>query len=123
MSDRAANEKRVSRGMHGAKKHICECNKLLCEHGRKEYGLRVDFKAYSLGTDQNTGSDLFRPIVGNGYLKFLQNAIPTVSAKDIVLMYFEDVRDAKENPGLNRLEFSVQQGYLNETILTEEILF
>ena len=30
------------RGMIGAKKHIYECNKLLCEHGRKEYRLGVD---------------------------------------------------------------------------------
>ncbi|CAC5379937.1 unnamed protein product [Mytilus coruscus] len=88
------------RGMHGAKKHIYECNKLL-----------------------NSGSDLFRPIVESRYLIFLQNAIPTLSAREIVLMYLEDIKDAKETPGLNRLEYSVQQGYLNTTTVTEEIVF
>lgn len=112
-----------SRGMYGAKKHIYECYKLLCEHARKEYGLGVDFKAYTLCNEQISGSDLFRPIVGNRYLIFLQNAIPTLSGRDIVLMFLEDIKDAKENPGLNRLEFSVQQGYLNNTIVTEEIAF
>jgi xanthine dehydrogenase molybdopterin-binding subunit B len=36
------------RGMIGAKKHIYECNKLLCEHGRKEYGLGVDLALLSV---------------------------------------------------------------------------
>ncbi|CAC5379953.1 unnamed protein product [Mytilus coruscus] len=35
----------------------------------------------------------------------------------------EDIKDAKETPGLNRLEYSVQQGYLNTTTVTEEIAF
>ena len=127
MTDASANvlyviDKKM-RGMHGAKKHIYECNKLLCEHARKEYGLGVDFKAYTLCNDQNSGSDLFRPIVGSRYLIFLQNAIPTLSAREIVLMYLEDIKDAKETPGLNRLEYSVQQGYLNTTTVTEEIAF
>lgn len=38
-------------------------------------------------------------------------------------MFLEDIKDAKENPGLNPLDFSVQQGYLNNTIVTEEIAF
>ncbi|VDI78991.1 Hypothetical predicted protein [Mytilus galloprovincialis] len=96
MTDASANvlyviDKKM-RGMHGAKKHIYECNKLLCEHARKEYGLGVDFKAYTLCNDQNSGSDLFRPIVGSRYLIFLQNAIPTLSAREIVLMYLEDIK-------------------------------
>jgi hypothetical protein len=111
------------RGMIGAKKHIYECNKLLCEHGRKEYGLGVDFKAYTLCSPEDSGSELFSPIVGNRYLIFLQNAIPTYVAKDMVLVYLEDVRDAKEVPGLNRLEYSVQEGYLNPTVEAEEAAY
>jgi hypothetical protein len=53
---------------------------------------------------------------------FLQNAIPTYVAKDMVLVYLEDVRDAKEVPGLNRLEYSVQEGYLNPTH-SQSVLF
>jgi len=111
------------RGMRGAKKHIYECNKLLCEHGRKEYGLGNQFKAYSLCSDEDTGSDLFKPIVGNRYLIFMQNSIPTLAGKDMVLLFLEDIRDAKEIPGLNRLEQSVQQGYLDPDIQAEEAAF
>jgi hypothetical protein len=35
----------------------------------------------------------------------------------------EDVRDAKEVPGLNRLEYSVQEGYLNPTVEAEEAAY
>ncbi|KAL3860428.1 hypothetical protein ACJMK2_010552 [Sinanodonta woodiana] len=111
------------RGMIGAKKHIYECNKLLCEHSRKEYGLGSDFKAYSLCSEIDTGSELFKPIIGNRYLIFLQNAIPTLAAHDMVLIFLEDIKDAKDNPGLNRLEYSVQQGYLNDNVQAEEIAF
>jgi hypothetical protein len=53
-------------------------------------------------------------------LRLQLNAIPTYVAKDMVLVYLEDVRDAKEVPGLNRLEYSVQEGYLNPTVEAEE---
>jgi hypothetical protein len=53
----------------------------------------------------------------------LQNAIPTYVAKDMVLVYLEDVRDAKEVPGLNRLEYSVQEGYLNPTVEAKEAAY
>lgn len=46
----------------------------------------------------------------------MQNSIPTLAGKDMVLLFLEDIRDAKENPGLNRLEQSVQQGYLDPDI-------
>jgi hypothetical protein len=41
----------------------------------------------------------------------------------MVLVYLEDVRDAKEVPGLNRLEYSVQEGYLNPTVEAEEAAY
>ncbi|KAL3852200.1 hypothetical protein ACJMK2_015873 [Sinanodonta woodiana] len=129
MTDRSAkylylcDKNTNGRGMVGARKHIYECNKLLCEHSRKEYGLGNDFKAYSLCSELDTGSELFRPIIGNRYLIFLQNAIPTLAAHDMVLMFLEDIKDAKDNPGLNRLEYSVQQGYLNDNVQAEEIAF
>jgi hypothetical protein len=55
----------------------------------------------------------------------MQNSIPTLAGKDMdmVLLFLEDIRDAKENPGLNRLEQSVQQGYLDRDIQAEEAAF
>lgn len=53
----------------------------------------------------------------------MQNSIPTLAGKDMVLLFLEDIRDAKENPGLNRLEQSVQQGYLDPDIQAEEAAF
>jgi hypothetical protein len=55
----------------------------------------------------------------------MQNYIPTLAGKDmdIMLLFLEDIRDAKENPGLNRLEQSVQQGYLDPDIQAEEAAF
>ena len=53
----------------------------------------------------------------------MQNSIPTLAGKDIVLLFLEDIRDAKENPGLNRLEQFVQQGYLDPDIQPEEAAF
>ena len=41
----------------------------------------------------------------------------------MVLVYLEDVRDAKEVPGLNRLEYSVQEGYLNPTVEADEAAY
>jgi len=103
------NENQAGRGMQGVKKHIYECNKLLCENARKEYGLGNEFKAYSLCGEDDTGSQLFKPIIGNRYLIFMQNAIPTLAARDSVLLFLEDIKDAKENIGLNRLEFQFKQ--------------
>lgn len=111
------------RSMRGAKKHIYECNKLLCEHSRKEYGLGNQFKAYSLCATEDSGSELFKPIVGNRYLIFLQNSIPTIASRDMVLLFLEDIRDVKEIPGLNRLEQAVQQGYLDPNVQAEEAAF
>jgi hypothetical protein len=71
----------------------------ICFFHGKEYGLGNQFKAYSLCSDEDTGSDLFKPIVGNRYLIFMQNYIPTLAGKDIMLLFLEDIRDAKENPG------------------------
>ena len=61
--------------------------------------------------------------MGNRYLIFMQNSIPTLADKDIVLLFLEDICDAKENPGHNRLEQSVQQGYLDPDIQDEEAAF
>lgn len=104
--------------MRGASKHIYEVNKLLCEQSRKEYSLDANYKAYNLCAGNETGQSLFKLIVGNKYLIFLQNAIPVFSGKD-VMVYPEDVRDGKEKPGLYRLEQSVRQCFLDKTVETE----
>ncbi|KAL3847117.1 hypothetical protein ACJMK2_018047 [Sinanodonta woodiana] len=108
--------------------YLCDSNTnasgmLLSEHSQKEYGLGSDFKAYSLCSEIDTGSELFRPIIGNRYLIFLQNAIPSLAAHNMVLIFLEDIKDANDNTGLNRLEYSVQQGYLNDNVQADEIAF
>jgi hypothetical protein len=35
----------------------------------------------------------------------------------------EDIHDAKETAGINRLEWAVQQGYLKQTVQREETAF
>ncbi|KAL5005166.1 hypothetical protein ScPMuIL_018622 [Solemya velum] len=120
-----ADDTSTVRSMKGATKHIYEVNKLLCEQSRKEYSLGVDFAMYNLGegTSSSSGASLFKPIVGNRYLIFLHNAIPTLCSKDIVMVYLEDVRDGKDKVGLNRLETAVRTGYLDMTIESEEVAF
>jgi hypothetical protein len=113
------------RRMCGAKKLVYEANKLLCERTKKEYGKGLDFKMFAMddGVYDNTTAAHFKPIVGNRYIIFLLNSIPTLLSRDIVLLYLNHLRDSKEKVGLNKLELSVQAGYLDEDTEVELIAF
>jgi len=76
-----------------------------------------------LDSEKQSLQNKFKPIVGNIYLIFLQNSIPTIASRDMVLLFLEDIRDAKEIPILNRLEQAVQQGYLDPNVQAEEAAF
>lgn len=78
----------------------------------------MDFKAYTLCSPEDSGSELFSPIVGNRFFHLSSHV-----AKYMVLLYLEDVRDGKKVPGLNRLEYSVQEGYLNPQVEAEEAAY
>ena len=117
-----------ARGLVGAKKQIYEVNKLICQQSRKEYSRGRDFKMFCLDqseeTYQGTAAQLFLPVVGNRYIVFLLNAIPTLVSKEIILVFLESLKDSKEGAAtLNRLEASVWSGYLNADIESELCAF
>jgi hypothetical protein len=113
------------RKMNGAKKLIYETNKLICQHSHKEYSKGKEFMAFALddGVYQESATSLLKPVVGNRYIIFLLNSIPTLVAKDMILVYLESLRDAKDKVGLNKLEASVMQGYLDPTVEAELAAF
>ncbi|KAK3100170.1 hypothetical protein FSP39_015705 [Pinctada imbricata] len=111
------------RKMRGAKQHIYECDKLLCQTSKKEYAKGMDFKCFSISTEEDTGSDLFKPIVGSRYLVFLYNSIPTVVGRNAIISFLETVRDSKDIPTFNKIESSVFEGFFDEKIVSEECAF
>ncbi|XP_070534272.1 uncharacterized protein [Ptychodera flava] len=108
------------RGVYGAKRHIYETDKLLCEQSHKEYAKGKDFKAFCLAEDvhQKSGAQLFKPIVGSRYLIFFHNSIPTYVGREFIQLYLIDLRDVKGH--WNRFEASVYEGYSDPRILAEE---
>ena len=83
----------------------------------------VDFKCFSISTNEDSGSDLFKPIVGSRYLVFLYNAIPTVVGRKSIISFLETVRDSKDVPSFNKIESSVYSGYFDKKIVAEECAF
>lgn len=116
------------KGLLGAKKQIYEVSKLICQQSRKEYSRGRDFKMFCLDqsedTYKGTGAHLLKPVIGNRYIVFLMNAIPTLMSKEIIMIYLEALKDSKEGAAtLNRLELSVWQGYLSADIEAELCAF
>ena len=75
-------------------------------------------------TYKGTRARLPKPVIGNRYVVFLMNAIPTLTSKEIIRIYLEALKDSKEGAAtLNRLELSVWQGYLSADIKAELCTF
>ena len=71
-------------------------------------------------TYKGTRARLLKPVIGNRYVVFLMNAIPTLMSKEIIMIYLEALKDSKEGAAtLKRLELSVWQGYLSADIKAE----
>ena len=111
-------DQQAGRTMTGAKKVIYEVNKLICEQGRKEYGKGKEFKMFCLSEDVPRGNcaHLLQPIVGNRYIIFLYNSMPTLLSRELVLIYLEHMKEYKT---LNRLESSVLDGLMSPTTTAE----
>ncbi|XP_077981591.1 uncharacterized protein LOC144436632 [Glandiceps talaboti] len=109
-----------NRRMIGAKKHIYECDKLLCENSKKEYAKGKDFKGFCLSRDIHvkSGSQLFKPIVGSRYLIYFHNSLPTYVGRQFIQLFLVDHCDSKGH--WNKLEASVYDGYNDLRITAEE---
>ena len=97
------------KGLLGTRKQINKVSKLLCQQCRKEYSRGRDFKMFCLDQRENTykgtGAHLLKPVIGNRYIVFLMNAVPTLMSKEIIMIYPEVPKDSKEGAATrNRLE-------------------
>ena len=99
-------------------RHIYQTDKLICTESNKEYAQGTKFMSFCLSTDrlQDSGSTMFKPIVGGRYLVYCENAIPTFCCKDLVMLFLQDLKDVKR---LNRLESNVYNGFLDNKIMAE----
>ena len=99
-------------------RHIYQTDKLICTESNKEYALGSKFRAYCLSTNQleESGSTLFKPIVGGCYLIYAQNAVPTFCSKDLIMVFLQDLNEIKK---LNRLEAGVYDGFLCKKVMAE----
>ncbi|XP_072023391.1 uncharacterized protein [Amphiura filiformis] len=99
-------------------RHIYQTDKLICTESNKEYAQGVRFRSFCLSEDrlQESGSTMFKPIVGGRYLVYCENAIATYCCKDLVMLFLQDLKEVKR---LNRLESNVYNGFLDNKILTE----
>ena len=75
-------------------------------------------RSFCLSEDRlaESGSTMFKPIVGGRYLVYCENPIATCCCKDLIMLFLQDLKEVKR---LNRLESNVYNGFLNQKILTE----